>query len=194
MNLVLKTPNEPPYKPGKDFSVVMSCGDATVARACEILQRLNHNLENEKGRLLYQLWNIEVLAFVELRELGAIEAAAADMIIVGLPGGRELPGTVAAWMKRWLELRKGRPGALVGVLEADVAAAAAQGTLAQLKAAAAAGQMDFFATGGGSRVGRDAGMVRGLDEAARHFVMAHRHGAPGGLPGGRRLPATACGS
>jgi len=188
MDLVLKTPDEAPYKAEKDFSVVISCDDATAARACEILQLLNKNLKPEGGRLLYQLWTVETLAFVELQELAAVEAAAADMIIIGVRDkGRELPGTVDAWIKRWLDLRKNRPGALVAVLEADPKSAAAQGMLSQLRAAAAVGHLDFFVTGAG--VGKDAGMVHGLSEGARQLVMAHKHGVPGGLPGGRKLPA-----
>jgi len=181
----LKTPNEAPYKAGKDFSVVISCDDFTAARACEILEQLNTNLKPEAGRLLYQLWTVETLAFVELQELAAVEAAAADMIIIGVRVGRELPGMVVDWLQRWLDLRNGRPGVLVVVLEADLESVAAQGILSQLRAAAAEGYMEFFATGVG--LGRNAGPVRGLNEGARQLVMAHRQRVLGRLPGGWKL-------
>jgi len=193
MNLVLKTPDEAPYKTGKDFSVLISCEGSTAARTLEILQRLNRNLKHESGRLLYQLWNIDDLAFAELREMGAVEAARSDMIIIGMHAGQELPWRVEAWMKRWLDLRKGRPGALVAVLEtAPQQAEILRKIILKLKAAAAAGQMDFFVTG--AKVGRDEGMVRGAREVARQFVMAHhKGGTPGGLPAAQRLPAGICG-
>ena len=117
----------------------------------------------------------------------------ADMIIIGIHVGRELPWRVGAWMKRWLDLRKGRPGALVAVLEADPKKAdVSPEIISQLKVAAAAGQMDFFVTG--AKVGRDQGIVRGACEVARQFVMAHhKGGTPSGLPGGQGITTGMCG-
>ena len=192
MKLVLKNPNEAPYEAGKDFSVVISFADsATAERASDVLQLLGRNLKAEEGRLFHQWWNIEVLAFTSLRELAAVEAATADMIIIGIQEGRELPETVAAWMKRWLDLRKDRPGALVAVLDSDLKKPdAAQGVISQLKQAAAVGQMDFFATR--AKEGSDMEGARRAGEAARQFVMARKkNGARNGLPGERRVPAFA---
>lgn len=193
MNLVLKTPYEAPYKAGKDFNVMILCEETTTARTCEVLEKFMRDLDRDEGRMLYQLWNIEALAFIELRELGAAAAATADMIIIGVPAERELPDKVAAWMKRCLDLRKGRPGALLAVLHADLKKpGAAQGMLSQLKQAAASGKMDFFTTE--ARVEKNAEDGRGDREAARQFVMAHKEGSPNGLPGRRRVPAEACGA
>ena len=191
MKLVLKNPNEAPYEAGKDFSVVISFADsATAERASDVLQLLGRNLKAEEGRLFHQWWNIEVLAFTSLRELAAAEAATADMIIIGVHEGRELPEMVAAWMKRWLDLRKARPGALVAVLDSDrKKPGPSQGILSQMKQVAALGQMDFFATR--AKEGRDAGVVRRASQAARQFVMARKHGARKGWPGKRRVSAFA---
>jgi len=194
---MLKTSDAAPYKTGEDFGVLISCETATAARAFEVLELLDKNLKREPGRLLYQVWNVEALAFRELRELGAVEAALADVIILGLRAGRELSAAVGAWMRRCLDLRNGRPGALVVVLEADPRRAdVPPELLSQLKAAAAAGQMDFFVTEAkvGNGVGRDDGMVRGAGAVARQFVLAHQKGGvSSGLPGGRRMPAEAGG-
>lgn len=190
MNLVLKTCGIGPNQGGKDFSVVISCEDSTVARACEILQVLNKKLKNEEGRLLYQLWNIETLAFRELRELGALEAAQADLIIIGIRAGQELPGMVAAWMQRWLDLRQRRPGALMVVIEAGPKKPeAARASLAQLKEVAASGCLDFFTIG--TKAGRDAMVVGGVSEAARQYVKARKNGVPNFLPGRWMVPAEA---
>ena len=186
---MLKTPDEAPYKAEKDFSVVIACADITAARACEILQLLNKNLKLEAGRLLYQLWTIEALAFANFQELAAVEAATADMIIIGVRDGLKLPGMIADWMKRWLALRQGRPGALVGVLEADLKSADGQGILSQLRAAAALVHMDFFATG--VELGRDIEMIGELSEGARRIVMTHKQSVPGGC---RVLPESPVGN
>jgi len=194
MKLVLKNPNEAPYEAGKDFSVVISFADSgTAARASEVLQLLGRNLKAEEGRLFHQWWNIEVLAFTSLRELAAAEAAAADMIIIGIHEGRELPEMIVAWMKRWLNLRKDRPGALVALLDSGLKKPdASQGIIAQLKQAAALGQMDFFATR--AKEDRDTGVARKAGGAARQFVTARKNGAQSGLPGEAKVTAETCGA
>ncbi|MDD5140629.1 MAG: hypothetical protein PHY43_10270 [Verrucomicrobiales bacterium] len=191
----MKSPNEAPYEQGKDFSVVISFDDsATAERVCDVLQLLGRNLKKEEGRLFHQWWNIETLAFTALRELAAVEAAMADMIIIGIHEGRELPEMVAVWMKRLLDLRKDRPGALVAMLlDSDPKTPdTSQGIVSQLKQAASLGQMDFFATR--AKVGKDAGVARKASEAARQFVMARKNGAQQGLPGEGRVPAQTCGT
>jgi type II secretory pathway predicted ATPase ExeA len=148
MNLVLKPPNDASYQAGKDFSVMISYDDSDAAgRADELLQRLGKNLEHEEGRLFHQWWNIEVLAFLLMRELAALEAATTDMIILVVREDRDLPDMVVAWMKRMLELRKDRPGALVVMLDSALEnPGASREILLQLRQAAELGHMDFFAT------------------------------------------------
>jgi len=193
MKLVLKSPNEAPYEAGKDLSVVIACEDsAAAAPACEVLELVEENLKDE-GRLFYQWWNFEVLAIASLRDLAAAEAAAADMIIIGIHEEQSLPQEVTAWMKQWLGLRKDRPGALVALLDPDLKTTdASQGVLSHLKQAANFGHMNFFATR--AKEGGDAGMARRASEAARQFVRARKIGLPHGLPGESRVPPASCGA
>jgi hypothetical protein len=192
MKLVLKSPIEAPYESGKDFSVVISFDDAVTAeRAIDVLHLLGRNLKKEEGRLFHQWWNIGTLAFTSLRELAAAEAAKADMIIIGLRAGTELPEMLSAWMDRWISLRKDHPGALVVVLDSDQKTPDAAGIISQLKRAASLGQMDFFATR--AKGGKDAGVAKQASEAARQFVMARKNGAPHELPGAEKVPAETSG-
>ena len=167
MNLVLNGPNEAPYQAGKDLNVVIACEDsALAAHVCEVLELLEGNL-TKKGRLLYRWWNFEVLTCATLRELAAIEAASADIILFGIHEGRALPAPITDWMQRWLKLRRHRPGAVVAVLAASLKtpATATGNIIVQLKKVAAQGQMDFFATrakDAGRGIGRNVGMPRGL--------------------------------
>ena len=176
MELVLKSPNESPYEAGKDFSVVISFDDsATAERAGDVLQLLGRNLKKEDGRLFYQWWNIETMAFTALRELAASEAATADLIILGVHDGWELPEMVIGWLKRLVELRKHRPGALVAILDSDKKTPdAAEVIISQLKQTAALGHLSFFATR--AKAGSDARVIRMASEAARQFVMARKNG------------------
>ena len=193
MNLVLKTQCEAPCNAEKDFSVVISCDEPTPPKIFEVLQQVKKDLKHEEGRLFYQWWNIEALAFAELRERGAVEAAQADMIVIGVRAGQELPGMVAVWMKRSLDLRRQRPGALVAVLDAGLKKSdAAPGTLSPLKAAAESGHLDFFAVG--AKVGRDADAMRSIGEFARQFVMVRKIAVPDVLPGGWKVPVGVSGN
>jgi hypothetical protein len=204
MKLVLKGSNDPPCESGKDFSVMISFDDdVTAKRADEVLGMFEQNLKEEQGRLLHQWWNIDVLAFTSMGELAALEAAMADMIIVAIHDGQELPETVAIWMKRFLERRRDRPGALVAILASDPEMPdLSQGVLSQLKQAAALGHMDFFATrvnsgghkAGGNEAGRDEGMTRVASEAAAQFVMACKSGAKHKSPHAARAPAETSGT
>ncbi len=181
MNLVLKTPSEAPYRDGKDLSILISCDGGMSGKALDILQSLTENLKKEDGRLLYQLWDIENMSFPELRKLGAFEAAIADMVIIGIPASPALPPSVSTWMKQWLELRKGRPGALVVLLDTGVEnPETAQGMLLRLKDMASSENMDFFAID--ARVGKDTGAVRGVSKVARQFVLSHTIIAQNELP------------
>jgi hypothetical protein len=193
MKLVLKSPNEAPYEKGKDFGVVIACEDSSIAApACEVLELIEQNIKDE-GRLFYQWWNFEVLTVASLRELAAAEAAVADMIIIGLHEGRELPQEVTDWMKCWLRLRKDRPGALVALLDSELKTKdATQGILSQLKQVAAFGHMDFFATR--AKEGKDAGVAYRASEAARQFVLARKNDARSGLSNAGGMPAARCGA
>jgi hypothetical protein len=147
MKLVLKSPNDAPYEADKDFSVMILFEDSAAAERAEgFLRLLEQSFKEEAGRLLHQWWTNEVLAFTLMRELAALEAASADMILIAIRQAPELRDTVAAWMNRSLELRKPRPGSLVVLLDSDLTKFDdSQGFLSQLMQAAALAHMDFFA-------------------------------------------------
>ena len=93
--------------------------------------------------------------------------------MLGIRENPELPWIVEAWIKRWLQLRKGRPGALVAVLDADLEKSdTATGMISQLKKLAAAGRLDFFvkSSHGVEAEESDAGQSK----AARQFAMPPR--------------------
>ena len=180
MNLVQKAPCESPVEPGLDFNVAIVCAYETSLKVCEVLQLLRRNLREEEGRLLYQLWNMDALAFAGDQDLAADEAAAADMVIVGIHKEHELLQTVGPWINRWISRRPGQPGALVVVLNADLnRSAAVRAAMARLKQAATAVEMDFFVTG--AKVGTDG---EGISTAARQLVLTHLQEGQNELPGG----------
>jgi hypothetical protein len=194
MQQVLKSADALPYEEGRDFSVMIFFDDsATAERADDVLELLEQNLQEEQGRLFHQWWNTEVLGFTSLRELAASEAAWADMIILVIREGRKLPDMVAAWMKRSLDLRKDRPGAMVAMLDSDLPKPdAARGVLWQLRQAAASGHMDFFATRGNLR--RDNRAAIRASEAAGQFALARKNGASPGRRTQCGAPAETCGT
>ena len=172
MNLVLKGADDPPFELGKDFGVMVSFDDdVTAKKANEVLVLLEQYLKNQQGRLFHQWWNIDVLAFTSMGELAALEAAMADMIIIAIHDGQQLPEAVATWMRRFLDRRDDRPGALMALLDSDPNRMdLSQGLLSQLRQAAELGHLDFFA----ARVsaGRNEGASRVAIEAAAQFVLA----------------------
>jgi len=224
MKLVLKGSDDTPYEPGRDFSVMITFDDdVTAKKADEVLGMFEQNLREEQGRLFHQWWNTDVLAFTSMGELAALEAAMADMIIVAIHDAQELPEMVAVWMKRFLERRKDRPGALVAILASGPEMPdASQGVLSQLRQAAALGHLDYFATrvnadwdkagrdkagrieagrteagrieAGRIEAGRDEGMTRVASEAAAQFLMAGKSGAKHKLPQAEKAPAETCGT
>ena len=145
-----------------------------AARADDVLQLLGQNLKAEEGRLFHQWWHVEDLAFTAMRELAALEAAMADILIIVIHHGRQLTGMVAVWLERVAALRKDRPKTLVALLDSDVYEPdAAQGLLSHLKQAAALGQMDFFAAQ--ARLERDEEAARAAGEIAAQLALARKN-------------------
>ncbi len=146
------------------LNVLIACEDAsTVSLACEVMELVGRQLTAEE-RVVFQWWNFNVLANTPLRAQASAEAAEADMIIVAARDGRPLPPEVTDWMKRWLEIRADRPGALVAALnsawnESD----ASWGMLPLLKAAAARAHLDFFVTCAKEGRGEECGHWRSLE-------------------------------
>ena len=87
---------------------------ATGLRAKRSLDFLPDHLTAD-AKVSAKLWRIELLSDPLLGEQAAVEAAAADVIIVSVHGRSALPAEVRAWLKRWLCHKERRPYAL-GVL------------------------------------------------------------------------------
>jgi hypothetical protein len=185
--------NEPTCDAAWDLSVVIASEDsATAVPVCEVLEQVEHNLKDE-GRLNYLWWNFEVLAIDTLRELAVDEAAAADMIIIGIHETRKLPQEINDWIELWLPLRKDRPGALVAVLDSDLNQPdVSQEILSQLKQVAALGQMDFFASRA-NEVATDTGMTVRVSDIVRRFDIARKNNAKHQSRDAGNMPATRCG-
>ena len=149
--------------------MVISCEDFAIApAACEVLELVEQNVKTT-GRLFFKWWNFEVLGMKSLRAMAELEAAEADMIIIGTHKGLALPPEVTDWMSRWLALRNDRPGALLAVLDSDVNGPDdSRGILWHLKQLAAFSHMDFL-TFQAMTVGRDAEVTCRIWEAVRQI-------------------------
>ena len=148
MQLVLDQPWMQPFDPMSDVRVVIACEDVTAAQlACALLDFVGRDCGPD-GRLIYRWWNFEVLAFSSLRELASHETVAADVIIIAARESGQFPPEIGNWMARWLELRDGRGGALVILLESDPLPTAASGdpneVFALLQTAAMLGHLDYI--------------------------------------------------
>ena len=174
MDLILKTANEPPpNKAGRDLSALVICEYETAAHAFEVLQQLRRTLKVEAGRLIYQSLNLDVLAFTDYHESSAAEAAAADLVLVGIHTESQLATLVIPWVNRWLTLRSARSGVLLILLDSKLPATATTlGLISKLEMAATAGKMDFFLTRTSAAV--DLSSVRQTCEAVRKIIL-ERH-------------------
>ena len=182
--MVYQTPNDAPCRPGIDFCVLIVCEYNTTAKACEILQLLRNNLKAEEGRLLYQTWNIDALAFHQDREeMIPLQSVKADMIIFGFHENQELANQILAWVKQWAPLRKKHSGALVLVVDPDAEnRAVSEEIIKQFQQAATLWKMDFFVTqANGGRMG--AAESGTFNEVARQIALTHHLGVLSGLPG-----------
>jgi hypothetical protein len=88
-----------------------------------------------------QMWKFDVLGIPKLREIAAIDAAKADIIIISSHGG-ELPVDVQAWIELWVT-ETHNPIALVALFDQPSHTNAQ--TRAYLADVAKRGQMAFFA-------------------------------------------------
>ncbi len=158
-----------PFDPTMDVRVLIACEDSTTAGpACGLLESLGHDCGPD-GRLIYRWWNFEVLTIATLREMASREAAKADVIVLTIQHARRLPREVADWMKRCFELRDGRRGALVALLDANFSPTDISGGIGlQLRELAASGNLDFFAST--AHLGKDRTGIAQFNEATRRFT------------------------
>ena len=117
---------------------------ATALRAKQSLDRLPGR-SGITGGLVTRLWRLDLLGEPLLAERSAIEAAAADVIIVSLHGRKALRAEARHWFCRWLDHKEDRPYALAAFLDPEPAQAGGDNpVLAYLKCVAAAAGADLF--------------------------------------------------
>ncbi len=131
-------------------------------------------------RLDTRLWRLDLLGEPLLAEQAAIEAAAADVIILSLHGRNELRAEARDWLSSWLNRKEDRPYALAALLDPEPAQPSRDNpVVAYLKRVAEAAHADlvcgFFnpsIPAPGSSVGRIT--VRARDSAAVLEVKPNR--------------------
>jgi hypothetical protein len=122
-----------------------------------------------------RLWRLDLLSEPILAEQSAIEAAAADVIILSLHGRNELRPEVRDWLSRWLDHKEDRPYALAALLDPEPGRRGGKNpVLACLKRVAKAAHADLFcgfcnapALGRPSRLTGIASRPRALRASAR---------------------------
>ncbi len=110
------SPSRPSDTPIAPFLNVMILYEdfGTGLRAKRSLDLLPEQLR-ANAKLSTKLWRIELLADPLLSEQAAMEAGAADVIILSVHGQRSLSAEVQAWLSSWLRHRR-REACALGVL------------------------------------------------------------------------------
>jgi len=134
---------EAPVKPVLD--VLLLYEDlGTALRAKHSLDRLPGQLSSEAGWRT-RLWRLDLLGEPLLAEQAAIEAAAADMIMLSLHGRNELRTEARDWLSRWLDHKEDRPCALAALLDSEPAQSGSDNPVVDyLKRVAEAAHADLF--------------------------------------------------
>jgi hypothetical protein len=90
-------------------------------------------------------WRFDLLRQPLLAEQAAIEAAAADLIILSLHSRKPLRAEVRDWLSRWLNHKADRRYALAALLDAEAAKSGGENpTVAYLQRVAAIASADLF--------------------------------------------------
>ena len=117
---------------------------STALRAKHSLDQLPGQLGGETG-LNTRLWRLDLLGQPLLAEQAAIEAAAADVIILSLHRSSDLRAELRNWLSRWLEHKEARPYALAALLDAEAAQPGRRNAVvAYLQRVAATAGADLF--------------------------------------------------
>ena len=134
---------EAPVKPVLD--VLLLYEDlGTALRAKHSLDLLPAQLGTEASWGT-RMWRLDLLGEPLLAEQAAIEAAAADVIILSLHGRNELRAEARDWLSRWLHHKEDRPYALAALLDPEPAHPGSDNpVVAYLKRVAEAAHADLF--------------------------------------------------
>lgn len=76
---------------------------------------LRHGLPSDFGT--HNAWKFEILSLPALRNISAMEAAAADLVVLSAHGFDRLPGFVLDWVELWLSWRAASPAAIVALVD-----------------------------------------------------------------------------
>jgi hypothetical protein len=113
--------------------------------------RAKHSLDLLPGQLGLKagwgtrVWRLDLLGEPLLAEQAAIEATAADVIILSLHGRSELRAEARDWLSRWLDHKEDRPCALAALLDPEPAQPGGDNpVVAYLKRVAEAAHADLF--------------------------------------------------
>jgi hypothetical protein len=116
----------------------------TALRAKRSLDFLPSQLGVEAGWGT-RLWRLDLLGEPLLAEQAALEAAAADVIILSLHGRNELRAEARDWLSRWLDHKEKRPYTLAALLDPEPADPGSDHpVVAYLKRVAEAAHADLF--------------------------------------------------
>lgn len=133
------------WTPKFPFDMMVVYEDAATRLCAErLFRRLFENLEDEYD--FQGHWN----SFAELsdpvtHDEAASAAAAADMIMVSLRTGREVPPHADSWVEAWLNRKEDRPSALVALVQERADSPQSIWPVrSYLQTVARLGRMDFF--------------------------------------------------
>ncbi len=145
------------WQPKYPFDVVMAYEDAvTRDRAMHLHDHLARQL-NDDFDFQCAWWNFNHIADPTLREQAVDDATAANMIILSLHAGNDLPSSAQRWMEDWSQRRDHHKCALVTLFAENGGPQAAAPIFARLKQIARQAHMDFF-----TNITEAAGVIAGL--------------------------------
>jgi hypothetical protein len=114
---------------------------AAGKRANEFCDKLARRLEDDCG-ISQQMWNFNVLAVPEIRNIAASAAAAADIVVLSISSATALPAKVKEWIEMWLWLVDLTRPALVALFGSP--SGTNEAVVAYLRNAARRKGIDFF--------------------------------------------------
>lgn len=124
--------------------------EITRERAAQLQQRLVEQFQREYD-FITTWWELQAFADFSVLEAAARAAARADMVILSLETGRELPPNTLRWSEAWLARRTERKGALVALVQhRPESLQSILPVRSYLQTVARLGQMDFFFHSSGS--------------------------------------------
>ena len=100
-----------------NFRVVVGYEDyPSGVRAIDLYNRIIRRW-GEPDELQFNLWKFEPLGVDALRETAAVEALAADLVLISIRGDHSLPSEAHHWLQTWIHLKE--PGSCALALLVD---------------------------------------------------------------------------